>query len=56
MHRLNLWSAATYGCGRLPFPEELESQLFRAGYSTVDIKSLMPGDSYDMFVATTPGL
>ena len=43
---LNLWAAATEGCGRLPSEEELVSQLRQAGYGKVKSMNLMPGDSF----------
>jgi SAM-dependent methyltransferase len=52
MRVLDLWSAATEGCGRLPTPEELESQLAEAGFAEVETRNLLPGNSYYAFVAT----
>ncbi len=49
---LDLWSASTEGCGRLPAPEELVGQLKDAGFGQVKKRNLMPGDSYYVFVAT----
>lgn len=48
---LNLWGAATEGCGRLPFEEELASQLKAAGYRDVKTMSLLPGDRFIAFQA-----
>lgn len=48
---LNLWAAATKGAGRLPFKNELVSQLRQAGYSTVKTTNLIPGDSFMAFQA-----
>ena len=52
MQVLDIWSASTEGCGRLPAPNELESQLREAGFASVRKRNLMPGDSYYAFVAT----
>jgi SAM-dependent methyltransferase len=52
MHVLDIWSASTEGCGRLPTPDELESQIREAGFAEVRKRNLMPGDSYYAFVAT----
>ncbi len=54
MQLLDLWSAATEGCGRLPAADELEAQLREAGFANVTTRSLMPGDSYYAFVSTQP--
>jgi 4-hydroxy-2,2'-bipyrrole-5-carbaldehyde O-methyltransferase len=48
---LNLWGAATRGCGRLPAEKELVAQLREAGYSTVKTKNLVPGDRFVSFQA-----
>jgi len=48
---LNLWGAATAGCGRLPSEEELVSQLREAGYSSVKTFNLLPGDRFMAFQA-----
>lgn len=48
---LNLWGAATSGCGRLPAEDELVSQLRAAGYGTVKATNLVPGDRFMAFQA-----
>lgn len=54
MEMLNLWGAATQGCGPLPAPEEQVEQLREAGYSDVRATSLVPGDRYYFFLARNP--
>ena len=51
LEALNLWGAATQGCGRLPSREELVDQLRQAGYGTVNTKNLVPGDRFMAFQA-----
>jgi SAM-dependent methyltransferase len=53
MDALNLWAAATDGCGRLPSPAELVAQLEEAGWSSVALRRLLPGESYFAFTART---
>jgi len=53
MSTLSLWGALTDGCGRLPAPAELEAQLREAGFTGVESRSLVPGESYFAFVATS---
>jgi len=48
---LNLWGAATRGCGRLPVEEELVGQLRQAGYSAIKTRNLVPGDRFLAFQA-----
>jgi len=48
---LNLWGAATGGCGRLPGEEELVGQLRQAGYGRVKTMNLVPGDRFVAFQA-----
>ena len=48
---LNLWGAATSGCGRLPAEDELVTQLRQAGFSKVKTTSLLPGDRFVAFQA-----
>ena len=48
---LNLWGAATRGCGRLPSEDELINQLRRAGYSRIKTRNLLPGDRFLAFQA-----
>ncbi len=50
MEVLSLWGAATRGCGRLPEPEELVSQMKDAGFRRVEARSLLPGDRFFAFV------
>jgi SAM-dependent methyltransferase len=40
---MNLWSSMTDGCGPLPYPEQLSSQLEAAGFDKVQIEKLIPG-------------
>ena len=47
---LNLWGAATEGCDRLPYVEEMLKQMEAAGFVNVKAKNLLPGDSFYMFV------
>lgn len=54
MQLLDLWSAATRGCGRLPAPAELEEQMQRAGFEAVRSWSLIPGESYCAFAGQAP--
>ena len=49
MQALDIWSANTAGCGRLPEVSELESQLRAAGFADVRSKRLIPGDSFYAF-------
>jgi cyclopropane fatty-acyl-phospholipid synthase-like methyltransferase len=56
MELLNLWSASTRGCGRLPDPSELEAQMRRAGFRAVSARRLMPGEAYFAFTAANPSL
>ncbi len=51
MEALNLWAAATEGCGRLPTPEELVGQMKEAGFESARAKRLVPGESYFAFFA-----
>lgn len=51
---LNLWGAATAGCGRLPSEREVVSQLSDAGYCRVKTINLLPGDRFLAFQAFRP--
>jgi protein-L-isoaspartate O-methyltransferase len=51
MHALDLWAAATAGCGRLPKPEELVAQLGEAGFRDAKAERLVPGESFFAFTA-----
>jgi protein-L-isoaspartate O-methyltransferase len=51
MQALDIWSANTEGCGRLPEVDEMEGQLREAGFSEVRSRRLMPGESYYAFQA-----
>jgi 4-hydroxy-2,2'-bipyrrole-5-carbaldehyde O-methyltransferase len=48
---LNLWGAATANAGRLPHRQEMLDQLYAAGYSDVEVTSLIPGDTLYSFKA-----
>ncbi len=48
---LDVWAAMTQGCGRLPPPAELESQLLHAGFGNVQHRKLIPGEAYYAFTA-----
>ena len=50
MELLNLWGAATEGCGRLPTPAEMTAQLREAGFVAVKATRLYPFESYYSFV------
>lgn len=54
MHLLDLWSASTRGCGRLPEPAELESQMREVGFEAVRSLRLLPGESYFAFAGDEP--
>jgi 4-hydroxy-2,2'-bipyrrole-5-carbaldehyde O-methyltransferase len=51
---LNLWGEMTAGCGPLPDPQALAALLRAAGFDRVQVKSLLPGQSFYMFLATQP--
>ncbi len=51
---LDIWSAGTEGCGRLPAPQEFVDQMREAGFEDARAKSLVPGDSYHAFFARRP--
>lgn len=51
---LGLWGAMTAGCGRLPDPKEMVTQLKAAGYVGVTATSLIPEESFYAFVGTNP--
>ena len=48
---LNLWGAATAGCGRLPSEDEMVAQLRQAGYSSPKTMNLLPGERFVAFQA-----
>ncbi len=52
---LDIWSAGTEGCGRLPAAAELVAQMREAGFADASSRSLVPGDSYYAFFAARPG-
>lgn len=52
---LDIWSAGTERCGRLPAPEELVAQMREAGFADARARSLFPGDRYYAFFARRPG-
>jgi len=49
---LDIWSAGTERCGRLPAPEELLAQIREAGFVGARARRLVPGQSYYAFFAT----
>lgn len=51
---LDIWSAGTEGCGRLPSPDELVAQMRAAGFDDAHSRSLVPGDSYYAFFGRKP--
>ncbi|MEB2343899.1 MAG: class I SAM-dependent methyltransferase [Deltaproteobacteria bacterium] len=51
---LDIWSAGTQGCGRLPAPPELVAQLREAGFEDAHSRSLVPGDSFHAFYGRKP--
>jgi SAM-dependent methyltransferase len=51
---LNLWSAATEGCGRLPRPDEMVAQLQEAGLLSVTTRRLVPFLGFYSFVGSSP--
>jgi 4-hydroxy-2,2'-bipyrrole-5-carbaldehyde O-methyltransferase len=48
---LNLWGATTANGGRLPRRQEMADQLDAAGYTKVEVESLVPGDAFYSFKA-----
>lgn len=48
---LDIWSAGTERCGRLPAPEELLGQMREAGFVEARARELVPGESYYGFFA-----
>lgn len=51
---LDIWSAGTEHCGRLPAPPELVAQLQEAGFEHARSRSLVPGDSFHAFYGRKP--
>lgn len=51
---LNLWAAATEGCGRLPAPDEMVRQMEEAGFTGVASTKLIPIESYYSFTGHAP--
>lgn len=51
---LDIWSAGTERCGRLPAPEELVDQMREARFVAARSRDLVPGDSFHAFFATNP--
>ncbi len=49
---LNLWAVMTDGTGALPYPHPFCEQLRLCGFTDVFARSLLPGDSFYMFVGT----
>jgi len=54
MEILNLWGTATEGCDRLPYKGEMIQQMETTGFVNVKASSLLPGDSFYMFVGYNP--
>jgi SAM-dependent methyltransferase len=52
MGLLNLWGAATVGCGPLPLAAEMQEQFRRAGFAAVTAKQLYPSESLYAFMGT----
>ncbi len=51
---LNLWGASTEGADRLPARDEMIEQMQAAGFTEIQSKNLLPGDSFYMFVGHRP--
>lgn len=51
---LNLWGAATEGCGRLPARDEMKEQMVKAGFTGVEAKTPLPGGEFWMFRGLRP--
>jgi len=51
---LDLWCSSTQGAGRLPEVAELRAQLRQAGFTSVEARSLLPGESYYAFTGRCP--
>jgi SAM-dependent methyltransferase len=49
---LNLWGAATAGCGRLPGVDEMRNQLLAAGFTQVEVIPVAKGVSFYGFRAS----
>ncbi len=49
---LNLWGAATEGCGALPSPQEMVAHLRQGGFTAIRSVKLYPFDQYYAFVGT----
>ena len=54
MALLNLWGAATQGCGQLPTPAEMLEQLRAGGFTNVQARCLYPGEAYYAFFGSSP--
>jgi SAM-dependent methyltransferase len=50
---LNLWGAATAGCGPLPLPAEMQAQFRQAGFQAITAKKLYPFENFFAFVGTS---
>ena len=55
VHALDIWSASTEGCGRLPYVDELKEQMRAAGFAAVEATDMMRGASYFAFWGTRSG-
>ncbi len=51
MEVLNVWAAATAGCGRLPTPDEMVRQIEAAGFEAASARRLLAGESFYAFTA-----
>lgn len=52
MELLNLWGAATEGCGKLPTPQEMVQHLRDGGFSGIETRRLYPFESFYSFQGT----
>ncbi len=51
---LDIWSAGTAGCGRLPAPPELVGQIREARFLAARSRCLLPSQSFHAFFANKP--
>ncbi len=52
MELLNLWGAATEGCGQLPTPQEMVQHLRQGGFSGIKAHRLYPFETFYSFLGT----
>lgn len=52
MHVLNLWAVMTEGAGQLPLPEELYALFQQAGFQNIQVRNLIPRESFYQFIAS----